>query len=336
MALTGCPTREVDLAIVGAGVAGLTAATVAAQHGLDVLVVERMGAGGQVMNVEQVHNMPGFPQGVSGFELGPLLQEQAEAAGAQFTLDTVERLEPRAGRHLLHCAAESIAARSVLIAAGSMRRGLGLPGEDAFQGRGVSHCASCDGPLFRGQPVCVAGGGDSAFSEALVLAHHAGHVAVAFRETQPHAQHYLAEALCAMPNVELLPDTAIVGITGGQGVTGVRLQTAGVIRELPVQGIFVFAGLVPDTTFLRGTLKLDAAGRIETDASMATSVQGVFAAGDIRAGSPSLLASAAGDGAAAAAAAFHYLRTRAFEPRGSREPSPATLQPAAATLDQLT
>ena len=166
--------RETDLVIVGAGVAGLTAAAEAARRGLDVLVIERMGAGGQVMNVERVDNMPGFPQGVSGFDLGPLLQEQAEAAGAQFTLDTVEALEPGAeGRHVLRCAGETIAARAVLLACGSARRKLGVPGEEELEGHGVSHCASCDGPLFRGQAVAVVGGGDSAFGEAHVLASHA-------------------------------------------------------------------------------------------------------------------------------------------------------------------
>lgn len=254
----GQPVREVDLAIVGAGVAGLTAAAVAAQHGLQVLVIERMGAGGQVMNVEQVANYPGFPQGVSGFELGPLLQEQAEAAGAQFLLDTVEGIDPvLGGRHLVRCTGETVAARAVLVAAGSARRHLGVPGEDKLEGRGVSHCASCDGPLFRGQPVCVAGGGDSAFGEALVLAGHASRVTIVFREEQPHAQRYLVRAVAAMPNVELVRRCEILEITGDDsGVTRVRLQVAGESTGAlpPVRGVFVYAGLDPHTGFLGGVL----------------------------------------------------------------------------------
>ena len=311
MALTGRPVREFDLAIVGAGVAGLTAATVAAQHGLQVLVIERMGAGGQVMNVEQVANYPGFPQGVSGFELGPLLQEQAEAAGAQFQLDTVEGIDPAPdGRHVVRCAGGPVAARAVLVAAGSTRRHLGVAGEDRLEGRGVSHCASCDGPLFRGQPVCVAGGGDSAFGEALVLAGHASRVTIVFREQQPHAQRYLVQAVAALANVERVRRCEILEITGDDsGVTGVRLRFAGEpTRALPVRGVFVYAGLDPHTGFLGGALRLDAAGRIETDAALRTSVPGIFAAGDIRAGSPYLLAAACGDGAMAAASAFSYLR----------------------------
>lgn len=302
--------REVDLAIIGAGVAGLSAAAVAAQHGLDVLVIERMGAGGQVMNVEAIRNMPGFPQGVSGFELGPLLQEQAEAAGAQFTLDTVQRIERAGARHILHCDSEAISARAVVVAAGSRRRKLDVPGEE-LEGRGVSHCASCDGPMFRGQPVCVVGGGDSGLSEALVLAAHASRVTVVFRDSEPHAQKYLLDAVRGLANVELIPGARVTAITGEGGVTGVKLQQFGAqCRELPAQGVFVYAGLEPDTGFLADALKLDNAGRIVTDAAFGSSVPGIFAAGDIRAGSACLLAAAAGDGAAAARAAFRYLHDR--------------------------
>jgi thioredoxin reductase (NADPH) len=301
--------REVDLAIVGAGVAGLTAAIVAAQHGFSVLVIERMGAGGQVMNVETIHNMPGFPQGVSGFELGPLLQEQAEAAGAEFMLDTVLKIESvGALRHILHCEADTVAASAVLVTAGSLRRKLGVPGEE-LEGRGVSHCASCDGPMFRGQPVCVVGGGDSAFGEAAVLAAHASRVTLVFREKKPHAQKLLVDAIAALPHVQLIADSEVLAITGDDGVTGARIRHGvGEPSELPAQGVFVYAGLEPASGFLANTLKLDAAGRIVTDTHFASSAPGIFAAGDIRAGAAWLLAAAAGEGAAAAASACHYLR----------------------------
>jgi thioredoxin reductase (NADPH) len=298
--------REVDLAIVGAGVAGLTAATVAAQHGVSVLVIERMGAGGQVMNVETIHNMPGFPQGVSGFELGPLLQEQAEAAGAQFMLDTVLKIESST-RHLLRCESESVTARAVLVTAGSTRRKLDVPGEE-LQGRGVSHCASCDGPMFRGQPVCVVGGGDSAFGEAAVLASHASQVTLVFREPAPHAQKQLVDALAGLPNVQLVSGAEVLAISGGDGVTGLRVRKGGGESELPAQGVFVYAGLEPASGFLDGTLERDAAGRIVTDGNYASSAPGIFAAGDIRAGAAWLLAAAAGEGAAAAASACNFLR----------------------------
>jgi thioredoxin reductase (NADPH) len=325
--------RKVDLAIVGAGVAGLSAATVAAQHGLSVLVIERMGAGGQVMNVETIHNMPGFPQGVSGFELGPLLQEQAEAAGAQFMLDTVLALRPSTLRQaqdspssggtgreetvraepveapgfVLECEGESIQARAVLVTAGSNRRKLGVPGEE-LEGRGVSHCASCDGPMFRGQPVCVVGGGDSAFGEAAVLAAHASRVTLVFREPRPLAQKALVDAVAGLPNVQLIADAEVIAINGSDGVTGVALRHGGGDSgEVPAHGVFVYAGLEPASSFLADSVALDAAGRIVADHRFATSVPGIFAAGDIRAGASWLLASAAGDGAAAAASVHRYL-----------------------------
>ena len=301
--------RECDLAIVGAGVAGLTAATAAARAGLSVLVIERMGAGGQVMTVDHVANFPAYPDGIAGFDLGPALQEQAEDAGAQFALDNVERIEPGEARHVLHCAGEPVAARAVLLAVGSQRRKLGVPGEDEYEGRGVSHCASCDGPLFRGESVCVVGGGDSALGEAAVLAQLAAQVHVVFAGAAPHAQPYLTDAVMGLANVTLMPGVRVQALTGGEcGVDGVVLQGgAGLPTTLPVTGLFVYAGLVPGTSFLHGTLALDGDGRIQADAALQTSVPGIFAAGDVRAGAAYLLSQAAQDGTQAAQAAIRYL-----------------------------
>ena len=298
-----------DLAIIGAGAAGLAAAAAAAAKGLDVLVIERMGAGGQVMNVERIMNFPGQPQGISGFELGPLLQEKAEEAGAQFLLDTVLQVVPAEGGIRLQCEGETVLAGAVLVAAGSVRKKLGVPGEEQLEGRGVSHCASCDGPLFRQQAVCVVGGGDSAFGEAAVLAGHASKVTIVFRGGQPHAQPELLAEVAALPNVTLVPNAEVVEVTGQQAVTGVRLrtpQTDG--RAIEAEGIFVYAGLEADRGFLPGLLERDGQGRIRTDDQYRTSLPGVFAAGDIRSGAAWLLAAAAEEGAAAARAAAHYLR----------------------------
>jgi len=310
MALSVGTMRECDLAIIGAGVAGLTAAAVAARAGLNVLVIERMGAGGQVMTVDHVANFPAHPDGIAGFELGPALQEQAEDAGAQFALDSVERIEPGAARHVLHCTGEAVAARAVLLAVGSLRRKLGVPGEDAYEGRGVSHCASCDGPLFRGESVCVVGGGDSALGEAAVLARHAAQVHVVFEEAAAHAQPYLLDAVAGHVNVTLVPGTRVQAVTGGErGVEAVVLQTnAGQPAVLPVTGLFVYAGLAPAVAFLHGSVAQDEAGRVLTDASLQTSVPGIFAAGDVRAGAAYLLSQAAQDGTQAAQAVIQYLQ----------------------------
>lgn len=303
--------REVDLAVVGAGVAGLTAATVAARAGLSVLVIERMGAGGQVMTVDRIENFPAYPEGVLGHELGPLLQEEAETAGAEFMLDLVQGVQAATGdglRYVVQCESETVVARAVLIACGSQRRPLGIPGEEDMAGRGVSHCASCDGPLFRDQSVAVIGGGDSGISEAKVLAQFAGKVTVVFREAQPPAQSYLLQDLLTMPNVKLLSSTQAVEVKGDSaGVTGIRLRGPEGESQLTVRGVFPYAGLDADTGFLRGTVELDAQGQIETDARMRTSLPGVFAAGDARSGTDWRLASAAEDGRTAADAVITYL-----------------------------
>jgi thioredoxin reductase (NADPH) len=301
-----------DLAIVGAGVAGLSAAAEAAKQGVQVLVIERMGAGGQVMTVERITNFPGHAEGISGFELGPLLQEQAEEAGAQFLLETVMGIEPVDGGHLVRCEGEDVRARAVLVAAGSVRRKLGVPGEAELEGRGVSHCASCDGPLFQCAAVCVVGGGDSGFGEAAVLAAHARTVTIVFREPRPHAQAALVEAATARPNVRLVPGAEVTAIVGGKDLQGVRVRRAdGSEQELPAAGVFVYAGLHADPAFLAGLLERDTEGRIRTDAQRRTSLPGVFAAGDIRSGVPYLLADAASDGIAAASAVVRYLRASA-------------------------
>jgi len=299
---------ETDVAIIGAGVAGLSAAEALANAGLQVLVIERMGAGGQVMTVEHIANFPAFPDGVSGFELGPLLQERAEDAGAQFMLADVQRVESRDGVHLLQLEGETVRARAVVIAAGSQRRKLGVPGEQELEGRGVSHCASCDGPLFRGEDVCVVGGGDSALGEAQILATHARSVTIVFREEEPKAQEYVRAAVLPLPNVTVLPHADVVRVEGEQQVQGVRVRLPGGEEQtVAAQGVFVYAGLQADSGPLREWVALDEHGRVRTDAAFAASVPGVFAAGDIRAGAAYRLADAAAEGAAAAASVVHYM-----------------------------
>jgi thioredoxin reductase (NADPH) len=301
--------RDFDLIVIGAGAAGLTAAMFAGRYGLDVVVVEQLGAGGQIINAERIDNLPGFPDGIAGHELGPLLHQQAEAAGAEFAIDTVERLEASGVDRIVHGASETLRAPAIIIAAGSALRPLGVPGEERFLGKGVSHCASCDGALFAGLNVCVIGGGDSALDEALVLAEHASGVKLLHRGAQLDAQQILRDRVAATDKIELALDTIVEEIVGEDAVTGVRLREAktGRTRLEACRGVFVYVGLEPNTAFVRGVLALDPAGHIETDINMRTSLAGVFAAGDIRAHSVAQLAAAAGDGATAAISAFRYL-----------------------------
>jgi thioredoxin reductase (NADPH) len=299
--------REIDLVVVGAGVAGLTAAMFAARYGLKIVVVDQIGVGGQIINAERIENFPGFPNALGGHELGPLLHEQAEAAGAEFMLDTVVAIEPGGTHHIVRCASESLRAPAVIIAAGSALRPLGIAGEEKLIGRGVSHCASCDGAFFKGHEVCVVGGGDSALDEALLLTAHASRVTIFHRGERLDAQKALRDK--AHGKIAIALNTIVEEIVGDDAVTGVRLRDAktGSTRLQAVKGVFVYVGLEPNTAFLRGVLALDAAGHIETDINMHTSVAGIFAAGDIRKHSVAQLAAAAGDGATAAISASRYL-----------------------------
>jgi thioredoxin reductase (NADPH) len=270
-----------------------------------------MGAGGQIVNVEKIENYPGFPEGVGGFDLGPMVQEQAEAAGAEFLMDTVEGLELDGDKRIVRCTEEELHARAVIIAAGSSLRALGIPGEERLLGKGVSHCASCDAPFFAGQEACVIGGGDSALDEAAVLAEQAARVLLIHRGDEFAAQQVIADKVAGLANIEPVPGTEVTEILGEDSVTGVRLRdlASGETREEVLTGVFVFVGLEPNTAFLRGVLDLDEAGHIRTDILMRTSLPGVFAAGDIRQSSVSQLVSAAGDGATAAIAAHRYLKS---------------------------
>jgi thioredoxin reductase (NADPH) len=298
-----------DLAIVGGGLAGLTAALYGARFGLRTCLIEHMAAGGQVLNVEKIENFPGFPQGIAGFDLGPIVQEQAEAAGAEFIMDTVTHLALEGERKVVQCEVAEINAASVIVAAGSAMRTLGIPGETAFDGRGVSHCASCDAPFFVGKDVCVVGGGDSALDEAAVLAAaNVGRVTLIHRGPAFSAQRVAIDRLGEYPNVDTLFNTRIEAIVGGDTVSGVRLLTDGATLERELAGVFVFVGLEPNTAFLRGTLELDPSGHVVVNAHLETSVRGVFAAGDIRQASSRQLVAAAGDGATAAVNAARRLQ----------------------------
>jgi thioredoxin reductase (NADPH) len=197
----------------------------------------------------------------------------------------------------------------VIIAAGSNLRALGIPGEEAFMGKGVSHCASCDAPFFAGQEACVIGGGDSALDEAAVLAEQASKVLVIHRGPEFQAQQAIIDKVSAMGNIQPVFNTEVQEILGDDQVNAVRLKDVniGATRDEALAGVFVFVGLEPNTAFVRGVVDMDETGHIRTDILMRTSVPGVFAAGDIRQSSVAQLVSAAGDGATAAIAAYRYL-----------------------------
>ena len=298
-----------DLVVVGAGLAGLTAGLYGGRYGLKTAIVEQLAPGGQVLNVEKIETFPGFPEGVSGFDLGPMVQEQAESAGAAFILATVQGLEIDGDEFRLQCDGDELRARTVIAAMGSSLRSLGIPGEAEYLGRGVSHCASCDAPFFVGKDVCVVGGGDSAVDEAVVLADKVGRVLVVHRGAGLTAQAAGVAQLVARRNVQTLFETELLEIRGADTVGSIVLKDGDGTREQDVSGVFLFVGLEPNTAMLRGVVDLDPAGHVVTDLWLRSSVPGIFAAGDIRQHAAGQLIAAAGDGATAAVAAYRYLNS---------------------------
>lgn len=292
---------SVEVAVVGGGVAALTAALFAARHGLSTLVLMSAVPGGQLLNVDRVDDFPGFPQGIAGFDLGPTLQEQAADAGAEFRLAEVSSLAASGSGWLV----DDVEARAVVVATGSSPRHLGVPGEERLTGRGVSHCASCDAPLFRGKRVAVVGGGDSAFQEALTAAQFASQVVLIHR-SEPRAQHVYQSRVESAPNVSQRRGE-VAEIVGEDSVAGLRLVDG---TQIDAAAVFIYVGSTPNTALLRGLVELGTDGRAATDRWMRAGRPGLFAAGDIRAEFPGQAINAAGDGATAAIAAFRYVRSR--------------------------
>ena len=268
-----------------------------------------MGPGGQVINEVNIEDFPGFPEGIAGYSLGPLALEQAQAMGVDFLMDQVTALEPGSSRHLVRLGASELSAKGVIIASGSDRRRLGVPGEEEFEGRGVSYCASCDGPFFQDQTVCVVGGGDSALGEALVLTDYASRVLLLHRGDSFRAQHAFQRRVEDARKIEIRWHSELEEILGDAGVENVRVKNTKTQEhyEEQLSAVFVEVGLEPSTQFLQGVVPLDGSGHIPTNVWMETEVPGIFAAGDVRQNSASQLVAAAGDGATAAVAAYRYI-----------------------------
>ena len=309
--------EDYDVAILGAGTAGLTAGMYAGRYGLKTIIIEQMIPGLGIINVESIENFPGFPEGIAGSRLAAQLQEQAVAAGVSIMLRQATEVQFDGPYKTVTTEEESYTAKALIISAGSSLKSLGVPGEEEFLGRGVSHCATCDGPLFKGQTVCVVGGGDSAADEVLTLAEYADHVVLFHRNERLDAQRVLRDRLAANPRVELMMNTSVQSIVGQETVAAVEVhqEVTRLTQRIRVSGVFIYVGLEPNTAIFKDVLKLDQAGHIPVNIGMETDVPGVYAAGDIRQHSVSQLASAAGDGATAAIGAFRYITSQQW-PKG--------------------
>lgn len=298
-----------DVIIIGAGPAGLTAGIYTARGGLKTGIVELAMPGGQAASTENIENYPGFPKGVNGYELMNLFHQQALSFGAEFIFEEVTKFDLQGDIKKIHTTGQVLEARAVIIAAGSRPRPLGVPGENKFHGSGVSYCATCDGAFFRGKKVIVVGGGDAAVEEGSYLTRFAEEVTLVHRRTGFRASQVALNRARENPKIKFELNAVVEEILGSAQVEGVRIRDVvrGVTREIPADGVFIYAGTDPNAQFLQGELETDERGYILTNQLLQTNIEGVYAAGDIRNTPLRQVATAVGDGALAAVEIVKYL-----------------------------
>ena len=295
---------EYDIIVIGGGIAGLSAGLTAARAGRSVAIVTGGVPGGELLNIEKVDGVPGHEDGIAGYDLAPIAQEQAANAGAELVMDEAEGIAAAGDLWTVATASGPLTARGLVLATGAHLKKLGIAGEAEFAGRGVSHCATCDGPLLRGKVAVVAGGGDSALQEALTLAQHCSKVVLVEQGPALTAQRAYVELVEAEPKIEVLTGRTIAAIDGETKVERVTLDDGTVIEA---SGTFAFIGLEPNLSLAAGLVELAADGRIATDGALRTSARGIVAAGNCRSGNGWRAASAMGDGASAAATLGGYI-----------------------------
>jgi len=300
-----------DVVIIGGGPAGLTAGLYVSRAGLKSLLVERGALGGQMMNARLIENYPGFPKGISGFDLSSLMKQQAVAYGLEVVTAEVTDLIGKEF-YKISTTEGSFEAPVIIIATGSEYRRLGVSGEERLSGHGVSYCATCDGFFFRNRDVAVIGGGDTAITDALELSQHANKVYVIHRRDQLRAGKVLQERAFANPKLAFIWDTVVSKFLGEEILEKLELINVktGQQSKLKVDGAFVAVGLMPNSQHFFKILEVDDSGHIVTDEMMATSAPGIFAAGDVRRSSPRQIAAAVGDGVIASMSAFEYLQVK--------------------------
>ena len=302
-----------DTIIIGGGPSGMTAAIYASRARLKTLLIEKAGCGGQIAITDHLENYPGFEQGINGFELAVKMETQAKAFGTEIVYGEVSSLQLTGEtKKVVLANNKEYETKTVIIASGANFRKLGCPGEQEFIGKGVSYCATCDGPFFRNKEIAVVGGGDSALQEALYLTKFASKVNLIHRRNEFRAAKILQEKVLAESKINIIYDSVVEEISGNSAgsVENVKLKNVktGEVSQLAVNGVFVFVGWLPNTGFLKDSgIKLNDAGYIVTDDKMKTSLDGVFACGDVREKILRQVVTACGDGAVAAISAQHLL-----------------------------
>jgi thioredoxin reductase (NADPH) len=299
---------ERDLIVVGGGAAGLAAAQYGARGGLRVLLLEEMASGGQALVIDTLENYPGFPRPLTGFEFTQRMEEQAAKFGAEIMNGSVRSMTRKDGVFALQTDQGSRTSLSVIVATGAKHRRLGIPGENEFSGRGVSCCATCDGPFFKGKRMIVVGGGDAACDEAMFLSKLASRIILLHRKDRFRAQAALSARVLANPIIEVRFHSELLSIQGDKAVREVRIldNVSGKRYGEPTEAVFVFVGSIPRTEFL-SAVDLDEGGYVRTDQRMASSIPGLFAAGDVRASPFRQIVVAAAEGAIAAHSAGQYI-----------------------------
>ncbi len=301
-----------DVIIIGGGPAGLMAAIYLAREGIEALIIERAGVGGQAGVTERLDNFPGWPEGIGGAELADRLTEQAQRFGVEILrAQEVASIQTHGRSRDVHTAAGAeYGARAMLVATGSTYLRLGVPGEAEFIGSGIHFCATCDGPFYKGQDVAVIGGGNSAGEEAIFLARFARRVTMLVRGPRLTASQIVRQKVAENDKITVRYNTVVEAFRGEKRLQAVviRDSTTGATEEITPAGVFVFIGLQPNSGFLPDEIERDSQGFVKTGIDLQTTMPGIFAAGDVRAGSTKQAASAVGEGATAALAIREYLK----------------------------
>lgn len=304
---------DYDVVIIGGGPAGLTAGIYASRAGLKTLLIESFTVAGQAVITDLIENYPGFPDGTNGFELIDKFKKQAEKFGVEFSVGHVksvkERIEDKMKFFQVETEDKTYESLSVIIASGARPKYLEVPGEEALRGKGVSYCATCDGPLFKDKEVVVIGGGNSAIEEAIFLTKFAKKVIVVHRRNQLRADHILQQRAFSNKKLEFIWDSVVIGVIGKKTVSSIKVQNVKTKNEIELmcQGVFVFVGYMPNTEFLKGFVEMDEHNAIIVDSNMKTSQEGIFAAGDCCKKLLRQIVTAAGEGATAAFASQMYV-----------------------------
>jgi thioredoxin reductase (NADPH) len=306
------PEYDYDAIIIGGGPAGYTAGIYAARSGLKTLLVEGAATVSQITITDLIENYPGIPDGINGFDLMQLFKKQALNFGLEIITNDVLAIKNNIATPFIWDVTledKSFKALSVIAATGARWRNLEVPGEQEFAGRGISYCATCDGPFYRNKNVVVVGGGDTALQEALFLTNFASKVTIIHRRNRLRAAEILQKRSFTEKKIEFVWNAKLIEVTGQEFVTGVKVADveSGNINEIEAEGVFIFVGRIPHTDIFRNILKLDAGGYIITDENMRTSAAGIFAAGDCRAKQFRQVVTAAGDGANAIYSAELYV-----------------------------